>query len=81
MTKRQINKIKKILNMSNQENLKNDIKICEEFYFLKKESSFLREKAPIYREAFQDILHIAGLPSASMDTNEIINTIKEAFNA
>lgn len=81
MTKRQINKIKKLLNMKNQEELKKDIKRCEEFYILKKETKFLYEQAPIILENFQDTLHLAGLPSASMEQIEIINTIKESFNA
>lgn len=80
MTTRQIKKIKNMLNMQNQERLKNDIKTCKEFYILKQDKKELYEKVPIILDSFQDILHFAGLPSASMSPQEVTNAIIQAFN-
>lgn len=80
MTTRQIKKIKNMLNMQNQERLKNDIETCKEFYILNQDKKELYEKAPIILDSFQDILHFVGLPSASMSPQEVTNTIIQAFN-
>lgn len=80
MTKREIKKLKKLLNMQNQKELKKEIEICKEFYILKHQKKYLFEKAPIYLESFYYILMIAKISIANMEIPEIIRTIEEGFN-
>lgn len=76
LTKAEIKRLKKWLAPLNQEELKEDIKLCKEY--LKSRKTTLEEKARIIIDSYGMLLYYAKL--RTYDDLEIIKKIETAFN-
>ena len=76
MTERQIKKLKKLLNMVNQDGLKRDIDITKEFYI--NDNWRYREQARIIIDYFMGILNLAKINE--FIPTRVIENIEIALN-
>lgn len=76
MTERQIKKLKKLLNMVNQDGLKRDIDITKEFYI--KDNWKYQEQAKIIIDYFMGILNLAKINE--FIPTRVIENIETALN-